>query len=93
MALGSQLALVARAAQGLWKAGLAEGGQLYGREDWQIQASRGYRDAQSPESSHPMLEEEDSAGQPGSMGTSLLLPHRCRLDPLTPHRCWHVAKT
>lgn len=41
MALSSQLALVARVVQGLWKAGLAEVGQLSGKEDWQIQASGG----------------------------------------------------
>lgn len=91
MALSSQLAQLARVARGLWKARLAQRGQLWGREGWQIPASRGNRDARSPESGHLALE-EDSARQLDSSGTSLLLPHRCRLDPPAPHRYWRGAK-
>lgn len=37
----SQLAVIASTAQGLQSAKLAEEGQLWGREDWQLQASGG----------------------------------------------------
>ncbi|KAB5576966.1 hypothetical protein PHYPO_G00204580 [Pangasianodon hypophthalmus] len=47
-----QLAVIASTAQGLQSAKLAEGGQLWGREDWQLQASRGDRGAVSPWSSN-----------------------------------------
>ncbi|KAF5903887.1 Uncharacterized protein DAT39_006402, partial [Clarias magur] len=44
----NQLAVIASTAQGLQSAKLAEGGQLWGREDWQLQASRGDKGAVSP---------------------------------------------
>ncbi|GAA6103821.1 uncharacterized [Tachysurus ichikawai] len=70
----SQLAVIARTAQGLKSAKLAEGGQPWGRGDWQLQASRGDRGAVSPWSSNLPLGgdgEEISAGwraQPASRG-------------------------
>ncbi|KAK2850178.1 hypothetical protein Q7C36_008961 [Tachysurus vachellii] len=48
----NQLAVIARTAQGLKSAKLAEGGQPWGREDWQLQSSRGDRGAVSPWSSN-----------------------------------------
>ncbi|KAG7331272.1 hypothetical protein KOW79_005241 [Hemibagrus wyckioides] len=94
-----QLAMIASTAQGLKSAKLAEGGQLWGREDWQLQASRGDRGAVSPWSSNlPPGGEKGRRSQLGGElslpleGISLLLLHCCHLDPLTARRSWHRAK-
>ncbi|KAL6484846.1 hypothetical protein MHYP_G00068910 [Metynnis hypsauchen] len=88
----SQLAVVAGAAQGLERSRLAEGGQLWGRRGLAVPGLRG-GEWRCGEAHRAVTELSWVALEALALeGTSLLLPHRCHLDPLTPCRSWHRAK-
>ncbi|KAL7881673.1 hypothetical protein AOLI_G00085210 [Acnodon oligacanthus] len=84
--------MVAGAAQGLERSRLAEGGQLWGRRGLAAPGLQG-GERRCGEAHRAVAELSWVALEALALeGTSLLLPHRCHLDPLTPCRSWRSAK-